>query len=256
MTELGGNVVVVEQLSREYPVPRGAGPVAALQDVSFTVRSGERLAVLGERGSGKTTLVNLLAGLDRPTHGGVVVYGRDLTRLGETALARHRARRIGLVLPEFPFLPSLTAADNVALPMEALLSTPSARRDRARALLDTAGLGERAEERPDRWATGELRRLAVARAFANRPALVLADEPTEGMDEGSRAPVLDLLARLCSESRTSLVVTTADPAAASRCSRRLVLHRGRIVAERDRAERFAPSSEPAVGASDPGRALA
>jgi len=206
-----------------------AGP-PALDGVNLTVSAGESVAVMGPSGSGKSTLLNLVAGLDRPTDGEVEVAGTVLNRLSETALARFRRERIGIVFQFFHLLDDLTARDNVLLPAQ-LAGVP--RRTavaRADELLDTLGLTGRANAYPARLSGGERQRVAVARALINRPPLLLADEPTGAVDAQAGAQIMELLRDLNSGGQTVLLVTH-DPALARRCATRIVEVRDGRLAE-------------------------
>jgi putative ABC transport system ATP-binding protein len=223
MTEL----VRLRAASKRYET---AGP-PALDGVNLTVSAGESVAVMGPSGSGKSTLLNLVAGLDRPTEGEVEVAGTVLNRLSETALARFRRERIGIVFQFFHLLDDLTARDNVLLPAQ--LAGVSRRSALARAdeLLDTLGLAGRANAYPARLSGGERQRVAVARALINRPPLLLADEPTGAVDAHAGAQIMELLRDLNSGGQTVLLVTH-DPALASRCATRIVEVRDGKLAER------------------------
>ncbi|GAA4063782.1 ABC transporter ATP-binding protein [Actinomadura miaoliensis] len=207
------------------------GDVAALDGVSLRIRPGEAVAVMGPSGSGKSTLLNMVAGLDRPTSGSVVVNGEDLGRMGESALARFRRRHIGMVFQFFNLLDDLPALDNVALAGR-LVGVP-ARRARARALelLDELGIAGRRDAYPAVLSGGERQRVGVARALMNRPALLLADEPTGAVDSATGEQVGDLLLDLNRRGQTLLLVTH-DQRLATRCATRLVdFMDGRIVRE-------------------------
>jgi putative ABC transport system ATP-binding protein len=197
-----------------------AGP-PALAGVDLTVRAGESVAVMGPSGSGKSTLLNLVAGLDRPTEGEVAVAGTVLNRLSETALARFRRERVGIVFQFFHLLDDLTARDNVLLPAQLAGVSRRAAAARADELLDVLGLGGRAHAHPARLSGGERQRVAVARALMNRPALLLADEPTGAVDARAGAQIMELLRDLNRDGQTILLVTH-DPALAHRCATRLV----------------------------------
>jgi putative ABC transport system ATP-binding protein len=197
-----------------------AGP-PALAGVDLTVRAGESVAVMGPSGSGKSTLLNLVAGLDRPTEGEVAVAGTVLNRLSETALARFRRERVGIIFQFFHLLDDLTARDNVLLPAQLAGVSRRAAAARADELLDVLGLGGRAHAHPARLSGGERQRVAVARALMNRPALLLADEPTGAVDARAGAQIMELLRDLNRDGQTILLVTH-DPALAHRCATRLV----------------------------------
>jgi putative ABC transport system ATP-binding protein len=197
-----------------------AGP-PALAGVDLTVRAGESVAVMGPSGSGKSTLLNLVAGLDRPTEGEVAVAGTVLNRLSETALARFRRERVGIIFQFFHLLDDLTARDNVLLPAQLAGVSRRAAAARADELLDVLGLGGRAHAHPARLSGGERQRVAVARALMNRPALLLADEPTGAVDARAGEQIMELLRDLNRDGQTILLVTH-DPALAHRCATRIV----------------------------------
>jgi putative ABC transport system ATP-binding protein len=204
------------------------GP-AALDGLSLTVRAGEALAVLGPSGSGKSTLLNLIAGLDRPTDGSVTVDGVRVDRLSETGSARFRRERIGMVFQFFNLLDDLTVTDNVLLPSQLVGGGRAQARARAAELLDRLGVARHARAYPGRLSGGERQRVAVARALMNRPALLLADEPTGALDTVSGAEVRALLTELNDDGQTILLVTH-DLALAEGCASRTVeLVDGRIV---------------------------
>lgn len=221
-----GDVVVrLDGVRREY------GDVKALDGVSLEIRGGEAVAMMGPSGCGKSTLLNMIAGLDRPTAGTVRVQGQDLGTLNETRLALFRRRHIGMIFQFFNLIDDLPALDNVAL--AAQLTGTSARHARRRALelLDELGIAERKDTYPAALSGGERQRVAVARALMNRPALLLADEPTGALDSRSGEQVMDLLIDLNQIGQTLLIVTH-DPNLATRCASRLVeLADGRITRE-------------------------
>jgi len=202
----------------------------ALSGVDLTVSAGEAVAVMGPSGSGKSTLLNLVAGLDRPTEGEVEVAGAVLNRLSETALARFRRARIGIVFQFFHLLDDLTARDNVLLPAELAGAGRRAATARADELLDALGLTARANAYPARLSGGERQRVAVARALINRPPLLLADEPTGAVDAQAGAQIIELLRELNRDGQTILLVTH-DPALAARCATRVVEVRDGKLAE-------------------------
>jgi putative ABC transport system ATP-binding protein len=220
-----------EVVVRLDSVRKAYGDVAALDGVTLEIRRGEAVAVMGPSGSGKSTLLNMVAGLDRPTSGMVAVNGEDLTGMGEAALARFRRRQVGMVFQFFNLLDDLPALENVALAGR-LVGVP-ARKARARALelLDELGIAGRRDAYPAVLSGGERQRVGVARALMNRPALLLADEPTGALDSGTGEQVIDLLLDLNQRGQTVLLVTH-DQALATRCATRLVdFMDGRIVRE-------------------------
>ena len=216
-----------ERVCRAFPTGRGA--VAAVRDVSFAVAAGEWVALSGPSGCGKSTLLNLVAGLDRPNSGHLVVGGVAITTQSEEALARWRAGAVGIVFQFFQLLPTLTARENVMLPLD----FAGRRRDRRRHatdLLDAVGLAHLADALPAELSGGEQQRVAVARALANDPPLVVADEPTGNLDAAAGAVVLDLLRGYWRRGGTLLLVTH-DRSLAAQAPRRLTMRDGRIVAD-------------------------
>ena len=208
------------------------GILTILSDISLTIGRGESVAIVGVSGSGKSTLLGLLAGLDLPTSGQVIFSGTDLNALDEDGRAALRAQRVGFVFQSFQLLPSLTALENVMLPLELAGSKqPGAE---ARARLDDVGLAARVEHYPRQLSGGEQQRVAIARAFACRPQLLFADEPTGNLDQRTGAQIIELLFRLNREYATTLVLVTHDPAIADHCDRRLTLDAGRITGESGR----------------------
>lgn len=203
------------------------GPLDILSGVSFEIKVGESVAIIGASGSGKSTLLGLLAGLDVPTAGDVMLAGERLTALDEDGRARVRAGRVGFVFQSFHLLPALSALENVMLPME-LAGVADARGESTR-LLARVGLGERLTHHPQELSGGEQQRVAIARAFALRPAVLFADEPTGNLDAATGARVIELLFELNREHDTTLVLVTHDESIASRCARRVYLDAGRVV---------------------------
>jgi putative ABC transport system ATP-binding protein len=221
-----------DKVVRLAAVRKVFGGVAALDGVGLEVRAGEAVAVMGPSGSGKSTLLNMVAGLDRPASGTVEVDGEDVTGMGEAALARFRRRRIGMVFQFFNLLDDLPALENVALAGR-LAGVPARRaRARARELLDELGIAGRRDAYPAVLSGGERQRVAVARALMNRPALLLADEPTGALDSRAGEQVMDLLLDLNQIGQTLLIVTH-DERLATRCASRVVeLADGRVARER------------------------
>jgi putative ABC transport system ATP-binding protein len=210
----------------------GGRPLAILDDVTLEIERGDAVAVIGPSGSGKSTLLGLIAGLDAPTDGTITVGGVDITRLGESALARFRRDTIGYVFQSYHLIPTLTAAENVAVPLE--LAGERRVDVRARALLEQVGLGDRAHHYPVQLSGGEQQRVALARAVALDPPLLLADEPTGNLDSATGAAIIELLFRLNRERRSTLVLVTHDPALADRADRVVSLRDGRVVGDRRR----------------------
>jgi putative ABC transport system ATP-binding protein len=207
----------------------GDADLTVLDNVSLEVAAGTLLAIVGPSGSGKSTLLALLAGLDRPSAGEVWVDGTPLHAQDEDQLARWRRRSLGFVFQSFQLLDAFTARENVQFPLE-LLDVPDAAA-RADALLAEVGLAARAHHHPRQLSGGEQQRVAVARAFASAPRVLLADEPTGNLDGQNGARVLELMIRLHKSQASTMVLVTHDPALAARCDRRVTLQDGRIVAD-------------------------
>ncbi len=205
---------------------QGVARVHVLRGISLDVAAGEAVGLVGSSGSGKSTLLMVMAGLERPDSGRVVLDGEDLTRLGEDALARFRGRRIGIVFQSFHLIPTMTAVENVALPLE--LAGREGAAARARRELESVGLGERLHHYPAQLSGGEQQRVAIARALAPDPAILVADEPTGNLDEATGRSVADLLLGLKRERGTTLVLVTHDTTLAERCDRVVRLRAGRI----------------------------
>ena len=208
-------------------MPDAGGWLTILDDVGFTVDSGDTVAIVGASGSGKSTLLGLLAGLDLPSTGRVVVDGQALFDLDEDARARWRARHVGFVFQSFQLLPQMTALENVTLPLE--LAGARDATSRGRDLLERVGLGDRLDHYPRTLSGGEQQRVALARAFVSRPGLLFADEPTGSLDHATGRRVIDLMFELNRQTGATLVMVTHDPALAERCGRSLALRSGRLV---------------------------
>ncbi|HSF26324.1 MAG TPA: ABC transporter ATP-binding protein [Actinomycetes bacterium] len=198
-------VLQLEGVSRVHG--QGAAQVHALTDVSLTVAAGELVAVMGPSGSGKSTLLNLAGGLDRPTSGQVLVEGEDVARLGAAGLSRLRRRRVGFVFQDFNLIPSLTAAENVALPLELDGATARGARHAAIAALESVDIGELSDRFPDELSGGQQQRVAIARALVGDRRLVLADEPTGALDSHTGEAVLAVLRERCDAGAAGLLVT-------------------------------------------------
>jgi putative ABC transport system ATP-binding protein len=222
-----GDVIVhAEHVTRAFEMP--AGTVTAVRDVTLDVRAGDYMAVRGPSGCGKSTLLHMLGCVDSPTAGVLLFDGRDIARLSDRARSLLRLRHIGFVFQRFFLLPMLTAWENVELPLsEAGISKPE-RRERTRELLDYVGLAARAEHRPSQLSGGEMQRVAIARALANRPRLLLADEPTGELDSATGDQIAALLDRVNADG-TALVIVTHDAGLASRASRIVTMADGQIV---------------------------
>jgi len=220
--------------ARDLRLTLGDGPaaVAILKGIDLTVAAGETLALLGPSGSGKSSLMAVLTGLERATGGSLTVAGADFERLDENALARARRGRIGIVLQAFHLLPTMTAQENVATPME-LAGVPDAW-ERAAAELTAVGLGHRLSHYPAQLSGGEQQRVAIARALAPRPPLVFADEPTGNLDAATGHDIVELLFARRAEAGATLVIITHDEALAARCDRVVTLADGRIASDTGR----------------------
>jgi len=208
-------------------LPSGGRSLTILDGVSLDVATGEVVAVTGPSGSGKSTLLGLIAGLDSPSAGSITVDGVEVTRLGEAELARFRRRTIGFVFQSYHLIPTLTAVENVAVPLE--LAGETAPVPTAHARLAEVGLAERADHYPAQLSGGEQQRVAIARALALSPPLLLADEPTGNLDSATGGAIVDLLLALNRERGSTLLLVTHDPALAGRAGRAVALRDGRVV---------------------------
>jgi putative ABC transport system ATP-binding protein len=218
---------VLEARSLRKQVSSPEGMLTILDDVSLAVAAGETVAVVGASGAGKSTLLALLAGLDEPSAGSVWLEGVELSALDEDGRAALRAQHVGFVFQSFHLVPSLTAHENVMLPLE--LAGRRDARAAARAVLEQVGLGPRLGHYPRQLSGGEQQRVAIARAFVTRPAVLFADEPTGNLDTATGARVMELLFDLNAASGTTLVLVTHDRAIAARCGRVIELDAGRLV---------------------------
>jgi putative ABC transport system ATP-binding protein len=214
-----------DALGKSVALP--SGELVILRDVAFAIAPGETVAIVGASGSGKSTLLSLLAGLDVPSSGRVLLDGQALSSLDEDGRARLRGEKVGFVFQNFQLLPSLTALENVMLPLE--LRGDADAESPARAILQRTGLGERLAHYPRQLSGGEQQRVALARAFVTRPGLLFADEPTGNLDTRTGAAIIELLFELNRQAGTTLVLVTHDDALAARCGRRLRLDAGRLV---------------------------
>ncbi|MBG6067137.1 putative ABC transport system ATP-binding protein [Micromonospora ureilytica] len=220
-------VVRVSEVSRTFG--RGEHAVHAVRDVSFTANRGELVAIRGRSGAGKTTLLNLIGGLDRPDSGQVVVAGHEVTSAGEAELLRLRRGTVGFVFQTFGLVPILSAAENVGVPLR-LAQVPAAQREeRVAVLLELVGLGGHAAQRPYELSGGQQQRVAVARALANEPDLLIADEPTGQLDSETGRSIMDLLRAVVHARGMTALVATHDPALIDLADRVLVLRDGRLV---------------------------
>jgi putative ABC transport system ATP-binding protein len=223
------HAIQVSDVVKAYPL--GAGEVVAVDHLSLDIAHGEFVAVVGRSGSGKTTLLNLLAGIDRTTSGTVRVAGADLGSLSESGLAAWRGQNVGLVFQFFQLLPTLTVVENVMLPMDFAKKIPvGERRDRAQHLLERVGVGDQVDKVPATLSGGQQQRAAIARALANDPPILLADEPTGNLDSTTAEAVLELFADLNADGQT-IVVVTHERDVRSIVGRDVTLVDGRVVAD-------------------------
>jgi putative ABC transport system ATP-binding protein len=211
-------------------IDTGTHRVEILKGIDLTIPRGQFAAIMGPSGSGKSTLLGLLAGLDTPTSGQVILDGEDITNLGEDDMALLRGRKIGFVFQSYHLISTLTAEENVLLPME-LAGAEAGGRERARELLERVGLGGRSDHYPVQLSGGEQQRVALARAFALRPPILLADEPTGNLDSATGSAVLELLLALNREQGTTMVLVTHEQSLAESADRRIVLRDGLVVSQ-------------------------
>jgi putative ABC transport system ATP-binding protein len=222
-------MIRAEHLEQTYR--SGNHPLTVLHDINLTVEPGAFVAIVGPSGSGKTTLLGLLAGLDQPTAGRVVLDGVDLATISEDERAGFRAARVGFVFQSFQLIPTLTALENVLVPLELRGRTRASDRTAASVLLARVGLADRMDHYPQQLSGGEQQRVGLARAFVAQPRLLFADEPTGSLDADTGRAIIDLLYALNHESGTTMVLVTHDPALALRATRVIRLAAGRIVAD-------------------------
>lgn len=220
-------MLVARELSKEYR--SGENRLTVLRDVSFSIPQGAFVAIVGPSGSGKTTLLGLLAGLDTPTHGKVLLDSADLTAMNEDQRARLRGEKVGFVFQSFQLISTLTALENVQVPLE--LRGDSGAGERARDLLRRVGLGDRLDHFPTQLSGGEQQRVAIARAFANSPRILFADEPTGNLDSDTGAHIVELLEALNRESKTTVILVTHDHSLAARTQRVIRLSDGAVISD-------------------------
>ena len=224
-----GPVVEVDGLVREFTA--GETTVRAVDDITFRVDTGELIAVRGRSGSGKTTLLSLIGALDRPTHGTVRVTGLPVSDMPERELVAFRRQTIGFIFQAFGLLPILSAAENVEIPLRLVAAEPRARDARVAELLELVGLAGRANHRPYELSGGEQQRVAIARALANRPRLLLADEPTGQLDSHTGRDIMTLIRSIIRSEGTTAIVATHDPALIDLADRVLELRDGKVIGE-------------------------
>ncbi len=223
-------MLIARELTKEYR--SGDGALTVLRNVSFTIEQGSFVSIVGPSGSGKTTLLGLLAGLDTPSHGSVILDGIDLSSLDEDQRSRLRGEKTGFVFQSFQLIPTLTALENVQLPLELTGQMPVRQAaQRAQELLEHTGLGDRAHHFPQQLSGGEQQRVALARAFANTPRILFADEPTGNLDGATGARIVSLLESLNKESGCTIVLVTHDEALANRTHRTIRLMDGKVVGD-------------------------
>jgi putative ABC transport system ATP-binding protein len=221
-------MLAAKGLTKEYQ--SGDHRLTVLRDVNFTVEQGTFVAIVGPSGSGKTTLLGLLAGLDTPSRGSVMLDGADMAAMDEDARARLRGEKVGFVFQSFQLIPTLTAIENVQVPLE--LRGEDNATERARDVLQRVGLGDRLDHYPTQLSGGEQQRVAIARAFANRPRILFADEPTGNLDSDTGARIVELLENLNRESGSTVVLVTHDLGLAARTRRIIRLSDGVVVSDK------------------------
>jgi putative ABC transport system ATP-binding protein len=225
---VNGRIIEATHISRVFPMP--AGPVTAVADVTLQIAAGDHIAIRGPSGCGKSTLLHMLGCVEPPTAGTLLFRGDDVTTLSDRKRSLLRLRQIGFVFQRFFLLPMLTAAENVELPQSEAKVPKAERRQRTKELLEYVGLAARADHRPSELSGGEMQRVAIARALANKPGLLLADEPTGELDRATGEQIASLLDRVNADG-TALVIVTHDPALAERSTRILSMRDGRIESE-------------------------
>ncbi len=223
-------MLIARDLSKEYR--SGDNKLAVLRDVSFSIPQGAFVAIVGPSGSGKTTLLGLLAGLDTPSHGQVILDDADLTAMDEDQRAQLRGEKVGFVFQSFQLISTLTALENVQVPLE--LRGERGASERATELLRRVGLGDRLDHFPTQLSGGEQQRVAIARAFANEPRILFADEPTGNLDSDTGSHIVELLESLNRESATTIVLVTHDLTLAARAQRIIRLSDGRVISDTER----------------------
>ncbi len=225
-------MIELRQVSRHFQV--GDQLVHALDHVDLNIESGEFISIMGPSGSGKSTLLNILGLLDRPTQGSYRLNQADVASLDDDSLAEQRQKHIGFIFQSFHLIPRLNALENVELPLLLAGKAVAARRERARQVLDSIGLGTRLDHRPDQLSGGERQRVAIGRAIVMKPSVLLADEPTGNLDSHSSNEVIDILHKL-NRDGLSLLVVTHDPEIGGQANRRLAMRDGRIIEDEDGA---------------------
>lgn len=222
-------ILEARELTRTYST--GPQEVTALDGFNLAVEPGTMVAIRGRSGSGKTTLLNLLGGLDRPTSGGVLIDGDDLNTMDDDQLVEVRRTKIGFIFQTFGLIPILSAVENVQVPLRLTKSGVAEREQRSRQLLEMVGLGHRADHRPHELSGGEQQRVAIARALANRPRLILADEPTGQLDSRTGRSIVELIHSLVKSEQVAVLIATHDPTPLSVSDRVIELSDGRILSD-------------------------
>jgi ABC-type lipoprotein export system ATPase subunit len=222
-----GADIRAQQLARSYRM--GESEIRAVDGITFSVAAGQFVALLGSSGSGKSSLLNLIAGLDTPSSGSVMVAGRDLAQMSREELAVYRRTTVGMVFQAFNLVPSMTVLENVELPMRFAEVPREGRMTRARIALERVGLGQRVDHRPSELSGGEQQRASLARALVNSPSLLLADEPTGNLDSRTGAEIMELIGKINREGATVLMVTHERPLAERYASRFIFLKDGKLV---------------------------
>jgi putative ABC transport system ATP-binding protein len=220
---------MIELANVSKVVTSGSEDLTILHAVTLTIPRGQFVSIIGPSGSGKSTMLGLIAGLDSPTTGDILLDGQNITRMSEDDLAEFRGAKLGFIFQSFHLIPSLTAYENILVPME-IMGLGNATK-RAQSLLDEVGLHERGHHYPSQLSGGEQQRVAIARAFANEPPILLADEPTGNLDTNNGAHIFDLLLKLNHERKTTLVLVTHDHTLADKADRKISLRGGHIVGD-------------------------
>ncbi len=221
-------MIKVTNLKKRYP--SGDGEVNAVNGVSFKIKQGDLVCIVGQSGSGKTTLMNLLGGLDQPSEGQIEIEGQDITRLNDHQLIQYRANSIGFIFQSYNLIPNLSALENVMIAMEATKTPKVTRKQRAVELLEEVGINEsQMKRRPSKLSGGQQQRVAVARALANKPKLILADEPTGNLDSKTSDIVFDLLKNLSHKEKTTIIVVTHDNSISKKADQIIKISDGKIL---------------------------
>jgi putative ABC transport system ATP-binding protein len=220
-------IINVQNVSKSYW--RDSLEIPVLNNISIEVQEGDFLALMGPSGSGKTTLLNLIAGIDKPSNGNVIVAGTDISKLGESALAKWRANSVGFIFQFYNLIPVLTAFENVELPLLLTKLSKSQRKKQVETALTLVGLGERMYHYPKQLSGGQEQRVAIARAIVTDPVILVADEPTGDLDKNSASEILTLMERLNSEFKKTIIMVTHDPHAAEKAKQIRHLEKGDLV---------------------------